>query len=280
MSRASTLKSVPSLSLMLSGLAATEQPRGDADREDWIAWGDRADSEGGHLAPQPSQGGGIVLLDSGGRRRRIAAGLALGLFAACGCATVRPSESGFLTDYSGLEASRVKLHKRAGLKREKGTPTPAEDLARVDSFYIAPVAWLVSEHAAAGKDESTRDRVVRAFDESLREELGKVHPVVYTPGPNSAIIRPAVTDVVRARPLSNAALTVVAVPLFNGGGAFEVEAVDAAGRQLAAISTSSSGGALEFLSYFSRSRQACDAARRAAADFRSRIESPQNDPSD
>jgi hypothetical protein len=191
-----------------------------------------------------------------------------------GCAHVRPTESGYLTDYSKMVPERVRFHSMGGLQRLVSRPPTPEGLDGIESFYVEPVAWLVDPKTSAAADEDLRRRVTSAFEIDLKKQLGAIRPVVDAPGANTATVRAAITEVVRARPVTNVILTAVAVPLANGGGTFEVEVVGPDHRQIAAVCSSSSGGALELLGYFSRSKQAADAARRAAAELKNALGAP------
>ncbi len=206
--------------------------------------------------------------------RMLVRGAALGWMGsvAGGCAHVRPSQSGFLSDYSGLIRTDARFHEQGGLERSLVAPSGFGGLDGIDSFYIEPVAWMVDDRKWVGRSAWFRDRVVSAFEEELRDQLGTLRPIVSEPGPRTATVRSAVTNAVRTRPLFNAGMAAYLIqPMFNGGGAFEVEAIAPDGSQVAAVSTSSTGGPFELASYFVLSVQAADSARRAAADLRAAL---------
>ena len=203
--------------------------------------------------------------------RAAAAVLTLCCGAWTGCAHVRPAEPGFLSDYTGLRPTELALHDRGGTEHVMVRPAARGALAGVDSFYVEPLDWRVASSREAATDPDVKARVLAAYDGELRQQLGKIRPVVDRPGPGTARVRSAVTDVEPAWPIANIVATAVATPIFNGGGAFEAEVIAPDSRQIAAVSSASTGGAFEFLSYFTRSWQPADASRRAADEIASAI---------
>ncbi len=209
---------------------------------------------------------------------------ALGLLAlaaasvAPGCASYRPSQSGYLSDYSRLQKDPFHLNRGLGLERVKSRNATAEAACQVDSFFIEPARWLVDPKARAGGDPARERDLTSALDAALREQLGALKPVVDRPGPRTARVRSAITTVKLARPALNVLMlatfaTPVGIgPIFNGGGVVEVEAVGPDGRQIAAVSCGSAGGPLDFFGYYSRSAHARKAMRRAAKELRETLE--------
>ena len=123
-----------------------------------------------------------------------------------------------------------------------------DELAGIDSFYVEPVQWLVSEESRGGGNPERQQRLTSALVAGLKEQLATLKPVVDQPGPNTARVRSAITEVKLSRPLLNTALLatvitpVVIGPIFNGGGFVEAEIIGPDGRQLSAISCASGGG--------------------------------------
>ena len=191
-----------------------------------------------------------------------------------GCAHYRPTQSGFLTDYSQLEKDRFRLNKGVGIQRAKSHYATSEDYRSIDSFYIEPARWLVDPESRAGKDSKRRDPLVSKLGAELHDQLGQIKPIVEVPGPHTATIRSAITTVRLSRPLLNLVLTAtlwtpVAIgPIFSGGAAIEAEAIGPDGRQIAAVSTASSGGLIDIRGYYTKSGHALKALRRNVNDFK------------
>jgi len=179
-----------------------------------------------------------------------------------GCSHYRPTESGYLTDYSQLRRDPFHLNFGIGTQVADSRPSTPEALHSIDSFYIEPAAWLVDPRSRAGKATSVREPLLARLDEELREQLGQIKPIVETPGPNSARVRSAITTVRLSRPLVNLGLTATLFspipigPIFFGGGAIEAEALSPDGHQMAAVSTASSGGLIDFVGYYWKSGHA------------------------
>ena len=141
-----------------------------------------------------------------------------------GCASYRPGQSGYLSDYSRLQKDPIHLNHGLGLQRAKSHDATPEELGQVDSYYIEPVQWLVAESSRAGGNPDRRDYLTSTLDCALKEQLGKLKPIVDQPGPRTARVRSAITDVKLSHPLLNLALLGTFVtpvwvgPMFNGGG--------------------------------------------------------------
>ncbi len=206
------------------------------------------------------------------------AGVALVLLATSGCVGYRPTRSGYLGDYSGLRKDPIHLNYGLGIQRNLAHNAMPEEVCRVESYYVEPVVWLVDGSSRAGGDPRRREALTSALDRALREELGKLRPVVDVPGPNTARVRSAITNVRLSRPWLNTAILATAVspvfigPIFNGGGFVEAEVIGPDGRQLAAISCASGGGMLDLFGYYSRSGHAKKAMRRSAWELREALE--------
>ncbi|WP_435009398.1 DUF3313 domain-containing protein [Tundrisphaera lichenicola] len=191
-----------------------------------------------------------------------------------GCASYHPTRSGYLSDYSQLQKDPFHLNYGLGLERNQARNASPAEAARVDSYYIEPVQWLVSESSRGSGNLNRRQMLISALQDQLREQLGTLKPVVDQPGPNTARVRAAITDVKLSRPILNAAMlaTVIAPvfigPIFNGGGFVEAEVIGPDGRQLSAISCASGGGVLDVTGYYLKGGHARKAMRRAAKELR------------
>jgi hypothetical protein len=189
------------------------------------------------------------------------------ILAGSGCASVKPTQSGYLSDYTHLHPAKAWLNWGTGYHRYSVREPVATDLAGVDSFYIEPIAWLVPEDDWLANDKTRKERVTKAFDQSLRDRFGEIRPIVCAPGPNSARVKAAVTGVSSARTLTNIAASVVFGPISNGGASVEVEVLNPAGAQVAALSGASHGGGLDMVGYYFRSGHAKQAVKRLSGDI-------------
>lgn len=110
---------------------------------------------------------------------------------ACSNKKVAPEMySGFLNDYSTL--------------KEQQTPTgqtilswtsPALATSRYTQVYLAPSQFYPQVQPTGRIPQSTLSGVTRYYDAALRQELGKTLPLASGPGPNTLVVRPAITQV-------------------------------------------------------------------------------------
>jgi hypothetical protein len=195
-----------------------------------------------------------------------------------GCASYRPTQSGYLSDYGQLQKDPIHLNYGLGLQRANSHNASVESLEAIESYYIEPVAWMVDESSRAGGDPKRRAFLTSSLDRALRSQLGKLKPIVDQPGPHTARVRSVITDVKLARPFLNLALLATLItpvkvgPMFNGGGFVEAEVVGPDGRQISAVSVASAGGMLDLFGYYTRSRHAKQAMQRAAWELRETLE--------
>jgi len=198
----------------------------------------------------------------------------LGILAmAGGCASTRPTESGFLSNYAAMTPDRFHLNRGFGLQRAETFEATPGELAQIDSYYIEPVEWRVDPQSRGGKSESRRDWLCTDLRATFRDQLGTTKPIVDSPGPRTARVRSAITDVRLARPMANVLLTATMIspfstgPIFSGGATVEAEVISPDGRQIAAISSASGGGMLDLPGYYSRSNHARKAMKRCAEEL-------------
>ncbi len=195
-----------------------------------------------------------------------------------GCAHYKPTETGFLADYSGLRKDPFHVSYAIGIQRARTQHAQPEAAGQVDSYYIEPVRWLVDPATRAGGEEGLCERLSLDLDTALREQLGGLKPIVDAPGPRTARIRSAVTAARLSRPITNVALTATLIlpystgPLFFGGGSVEAEAIGPDGRRLAAVTASSSGGYFDILGFYTRSGHARKAMRRCAKELKEALD--------
>jgi len=203
-----------------------------------------------------------------------------------GCASYRPTETGFLSNYAAMTPDRFHVNRGIGLQRAETFKAAPEDFTSIDSFYIEPVRWLVDPESRGGKSPERRDWLCKILDQELRDQLAASKPIVDQPGPHTARVRSAITVVRLARPVSNVLLTATLIspygigPVFFGGGAVEAEVIGPDGRQVAAVSSSSGGGWLDILGYYTRSNHAKKAMNRCVRELAEAVAPPIPGPSD
>jgi hypothetical protein len=180
-----------------------------------------------------------------------------------GCAQLNPTRTGYLTDYSQLQVTEKRIPLVRPRVVESGCPG-AEALKDVDSFFIEPIGWEAGEVVPGSFEETCRENLSNTLRASLTRELGALKPVVDEPGTRTARVRAAVTQVAYARPLLNSALTVVAVPIFNGGGVVEAEVIAPDDRQIAAVVAALPGRAFDVMGFYTWQGHAEKAMRRSA----------------
>ncbi len=197
-----------------------------------------------------------------------------------GCASYRPTQTGFLTNYAAMTPDRFHLNRGIGLQRAETFEAAPEDLSRIDSYYIEPVRWLVDPESRGGKSPERRDWLCKILDQELRDQLGASKPIVDQPGPHTARVKSAITVVRLSRPVTNVFLTATLIspygigPMFFGGGAVEAEVIGPDGHQVAAISSASGGGWLDVLGYYTRSDHAKKAMKRCVRELSEAVAPP------
>jgi hypothetical protein len=193
-----------------------------------------------------------------------------------GCAVMKPTETGFLGDYTDLVPTGH--HRSWGYGRhnvEVQHPVPG-DLDDIDSFYIEPIQWLVAEHDWLGENEWRRRSVTKAFEGALRWKLGWIGPIVDEPGPKTARVRAAITDVKATAAVTNFVVSSIAwIWVSNGGASAEVEVVAPDGHRIAAVDGGTVGGILDYVGYYLWVSHSRTSVRRLADEVRDALRSPQ-----
>lgn len=178
-----------------------------------------------------------------------------------GCASIKPTKSGYLQSYP----SGDDLGSKEKLLSRKVEPGALDD---IDSFYIAEVVWRSDRPQHIRDDPSKAEPLLTAFREALRAELSKVRPVIDSPGPRTARVRVAVTDLVEANVGLNIMTTIFLAPVTNGGAAVEAEVTRPNGAVLAQIVLADTGGIADFFEYYSSEGHARKTFRKAATLLR------------
>jgi len=200
---------------------------------------------------------------------------ALGL---AGCKHYRPTETGFLSDYSQLVKDPIHLNHAIGFQRAMTHDATHEAVCQVDSFYIEPVQWRVDPETRGGKDPERQAILTSKLEQALIEQLSTIKPIVPQPGPKTATIRSAITTVRYSRPFTNLMLTATLFtpvgigPVFFGGGAIEAEAIGPDGRQMAAVTSASSGGWFDIIGFYTKAGHAKKAMWRDAKELRQALD--------
>lgn len=113
------------------------------------------------------------------------------LLAGCSQNKVSPEEySGFLRHYDQLRE-----HKSASGEEVLAWVSPKLHMERYTQVYIAPSQIYPQPEASTQIPQATLRAVTTYYDAALKRELGKVMTVVERPGPNTLIVRPAITSV-------------------------------------------------------------------------------------
>lgn len=113
--------------------------------------------------------------------------LAGAAFALNSCSTGGRSPSGFLTNFSQLDAGYGTQDAVAAYLK------PGVDLKKYDSVIIDPVTTVV---AAPGISAAVQDQLAAYVGASLRTQLAGKMKIATVPGPNTLRVRTALTDVI------------------------------------------------------------------------------------
>lgn len=146
-----------------------------------------------------------------------------------GCASQRPTQSGFISDYSSLQSEGPK-QQLGGAKIRAARPSEAI-LSPYTAVFVEP-----SEVTAADLTAEQRSAISADLNQALRTKLGQRWQLNLAPGPGILRVRTAVTSVTKAKVALNVATSMIAAPLFNGGASGEAEIVDSvSGARIAAL---------------------------------------------
>ncbi|WP_438301867.1 DUF3313 domain-containing protein [Pseudomonas sp. NMS19W] len=110
---------------------------------------------------------------------------------ACSSKKVEPEMySGFLNDYSMLKEQQTPSGQTV-----LSWVSPALATGRYTRVYLAPSQFYPQVQPTGRIPQSTLSGVTRYYDAALRQELGKTLPLASAPGPNTLVVRPAITQV-------------------------------------------------------------------------------------
>jgi hypothetical protein len=165
--------------------------------------------------------------------------VSLAAFVAAGCANQQPTRSGFLTGYGDLKPSG------------SGTTLASDANSSRLSAYRALVVLPVETRLGPDIDAAAARDLAQRTETALKRELGKEWPLVAAPGPGVLIVRSALTKVRKSSPAANVVLTVVAVPLINGGLSAEAEWLDGKSRRQVGALAWADEGRINPVGYYS-----------------------------
>ena len=190
----------------------------------------------------------------------------LASFIATGCATVQPTQSGFIQPAAAQPRQAIGHELRYR----------SDESIAWTRWEIDEVQWLVQDPDArieAAEIEALRAELRRSL------ELAAAAPAIASDRsaagvPRTLRIRAAITRVALPSPALNVITTALLfIPLDRGGAAVEIEAIDVAtGRRVAALAFSGNGTLADFRGYYSRLGHAELAFQRAAQEFRSLLD--------
>ncbi|WP_212626968.1 DUF3313 domain-containing protein [Pseudomonas sp. PP3] len=110
---------------------------------------------------------------------------------ACSNKKVAPEAyTGFLKDYSVLTERRSPSGQTV-----LSWVSPTLKVERYTQIYIEPSQFYPKALPTERIPQTTLSDTTWYYDAALKHELGKILPVVTTPGPNTLIVRPAITGV-------------------------------------------------------------------------------------
>jgi hypothetical protein len=98
--------------------------------------------------------------------------------------------TGFLHDYSALTERQAPSGQTV-----LGWVSPALASGRYTQVYLVPSRFYPEAEPSERIPQSTLANVTGYYDAALRHDLAKVVPVVSKPGPNTLIVKPAITRV-------------------------------------------------------------------------------------
>ncbi len=177
--------------------------------------------------------------------------------------------TGFLTDYDSLAP--------APERQVWGVPDPIDlELApggvagRYDSVWIDPVVYREVEGAGHHPTEANARKLERDFTRILTKVLGERFRVVDAPGPRTARVRAAITEVDPERPWVNVLTLILLVPTDMGGISGEFEIVDSiSGERQVALTAVREGTPFLVLECFTRYGHAKHGMKKWAKELRS-----------
>lgn len=154
----------------------------------------------------------------------------LSAFLFASCATTKPTESLFLKNQSQLvENGKIKSYTNPQLQTSK-----------LKKVHLSPVVLQLEKEAFS---EEKRNELVTYYETELKTAFGSHYQLVNAPARDAYTVRSAITGLNSANVFTNAVLSIVAVPLDNGGASAETEILKGTNNErLYAESRSIAGG--------------------------------------
>ena len=158
----------------------------------------------------------------------------------CGCG-LKPEQTGFLSDYSKLEAKSDISYRYIA---------PGNPVAGYSKFIIDPVViHFHTEDEGKIKQEDLTD-LTNYMHNALVEAIEDEYAIVYRPGPGVARVRIAITDLKKSGVVQNIVPIGKIAGTGIGGASMEGELIDSqTGRQLGALVESQMGKRLSLAGY-------------------------------
>lgn len=149
----------------------------------------------------------------GKRQLSLAAGAALAAVLLCGvtgCSTTRQARSVTPSGFLGSDVYAL-MKPGTGDQAKLRYVRPDVDWAKFTKVDIEPVQlWTGEKDSQLAKlSEKDQETLTSFFYTSLVKELGKNMTVVNQPGPDTLVVRAAITEAKKCRPVSNLTTTLV-----------------------------------------------------------------------
>ena len=106
------------------------------------------------------------------------------------CSSHKPAPAGFLKDYGLLTA-----HQAPSGGTVLSWADPKWPRGRYIEVYLAPSRFYPAPEPSPRIPQATLASITHYYDAVLRKEIGKVMKVVDNPGPNTLVVRPAITRI-------------------------------------------------------------------------------------
>lgn len=195
-------------------------------------------------------------------RRAAPAGAVLLLGPLAGCASMAPTQTGFLRSYNTLDT--VEGNPNMKFFRDRAP-------VQFHAIYIEPVRWALVGKADTDFNEDERQALMGQLSAALEEGM-KAYPVAAGPGPGVLRLRSAITDIRPSSPQANVLLSALLIgPIDNGGASVEIEATNGEGEGGVAAMSASETGKLFSTGGFSRLGHAKEALSHLGLRFTEKL---------
>ena len=149
-----------------------------------------------------------------------------------GCGPKAAVKTGFLSDYSRLEAASSTSLRYLDTAALRG----------YSSFIVDPVEGRLYGKARGRISEEDLTDITSYMHAAIVEQLSTNYTVAYRPGPGVARLRVAITDLKKSNPVMNTIPQTKLTGVGLGGASMEAELIDSrTGRQIGAVVESQIG---------------------------------------